>query len=46
MKIIKQTLDKIAKIKKTLKKFLSEIVTGIIGTTGKINFRNLSRHCN
>ncbi len=44
MLIIKQTLDKITKFKKPLKKFLSDIVISIFSSHGKINFRNLGRY--
>lgn len=46
MRIIKETLDKIKELKRPMKKFLSEMVTTILSTPGKINFRNLSRYCN
>jgi hypothetical protein len=46
MRIINETLDKIKELKRPMKKFLSEMVTTILSTPGKINFRNLSRYCN
>jgi hypothetical protein len=46
MKIINQTLDKIKGLKRPAKKFLSEMISTILSSRGKINFRNLSRHCN
>jgi hypothetical protein len=45
MKIINETIDKVKELKKTKRKFLSEIITTILLLQGKTNFRNLSRYC-
>ena len=43
MKTLEQALNKINGIRKTQKKFIFILVQGLIGVTGKRNFRNMAR---
>jgi hypothetical protein len=44
MKLINTIIDKLPEVGKWQKEFFKAIITGFLGVTGKLNFRNISRY--